>query len=299
MKLSNLNFKSVFAVALMALSSAFFTGCQKEQITGTGNTTPASSHVALNSGQKRMISDMIHRVPVLRVYDKVHNQFIDVDFQKRDFSFSTPNDGWNFSSSTGAQWVPAEDGSGGGFLFLDASALGGNTGGTVVAGNSSIDINYTFCFSASDEALGMNLFDVGGDFTGVSMVLGIGGDFEALMNGELNGDDEDIDFTDYFWGFACYVVYADVASGSYEVLDWFNDLEDDLDDLKDKSFSYVLDFKNAAMYFSLSGNINVSGGSMAFNGTYLGILDFFLDFDDSEEELDAVSVDGFGTMGCS
>lgn len=279
----------------MAVSSAFFTGCQKEQIVGGGNTTSPTT-INLNKDQKRMVGDLIHRLPVIRVYDEVHNRFIDIDAQNRDFSFSTPNDGWNFSNTNGVEWVAAEGG--GGFLFIDGSSLGGNTGGTVVAGNSVLDINYTFCFSASDEALGMDLFDVGGDFTGVSVVLGIGGDFEALMNGEVEEGD-DVDFTDYFWGFACYVVYADVASGNYEVLNWFDDMDSDPDDLEDKSFSYVLDFQNFALYFSSDGSVNVSGGSMTFNGEYLAILDMFLDFDGDTEDVDIEEVSGYGTMGCN
>ena len=77
MIIKNLNLKSAVAVAVLAVSSAFFTGCQKEQVTGNGGSTP-SSVVSLDKDQKRMIGNMVERMPVIRVYDEVHNRFIDV-----------------------------------------------------------------------------------------------------------------------------------------------------------------------------------------------------------------------------
>lgn len=287
------NLKTVFAVAVLALSSSFFTGCQKEAI--TGNTpAPGAKKITLNSNQSRMVRDMVGRVPVLRIYDEANNRFIDMDFERRNFSFSSPNPGWNFSSSNGVVWEPAS--SGGGILFIGAGAFGSNTGGTIVAGSSALNINYTFCFSASQQALGLDLFDVGGNLSGISGVIGIAGDFEALLNDNI---DEDADFTDYFQGFAAYFVYANEASGSYEILNWLEDLESDLDDLNDKGFGYVFNFQSFSLYFSYSGTLNVSGGSIGFTGQYLAIEnlgEFFLDFEEEEPEVNIVP--GFGVMGC-
>jgi hypothetical protein len=285
------NLKTVFAVVVLALSSSFFTGCKKEQV--TGNMPAPGRAVTVNSDQSRMIRDMVGRVPVIRIYDEANHRFIDIDFEKRNFSFSDPNPGWNFSNSDGVVWEPAS--SGGGILFIGAGVFGSNTGGTIVAGSTSLDINYTFCFAASDEALGLDLFDTGGNLSGISGVIGIAGNFEALLEGDI---DDDAEFTDFFQGFAAYFVYDNEASGSYEILNWFEDLEMGLDDLDQKGFGYVFNFAQFSLYFSYSGSLNVSGGSIGFNGQYLALEnlgEFLLDFD---EDPDVSIVPGFGVMGC-
>jgi hypothetical protein len=229
---------------------------------------------------------------MLRFFDEERNRFIDVNPTTREFSFATPNEGWNFSNDEVA-WVPAEGG--GGILFIPFSSFGENAGsGNVIAGSSALDIDYAFCFSASDEALGLDLFDFGGDFTGVSLVLGISGDFEALMNDEIG---EDAEFTDFFHGFAMYVVYSDTAQGEYEVLNWLSDLEDDPDNLPDHAFSYVLDFINLGLYLSSDGSMNVDGGTMYFDGEYLAITEFLFEFEE-EYEPEFSYVSGYGEMGC-
>jgi hypothetical protein len=216
--------------------------------------------------------------------------------QYKSFSFSSPNPGWNFSSTEQVYFSPAPQG--GGILYLGPGSFGANTGGTVVAGNTSLDINYTFCFSASDEALGFD-FGIGGpDFDGLSVVLGIAGDFEALTTGEF---EEDEDPFDYFQGFAVYIVYDNEASGSYPILNWFEDLEEESDDLEGNSFAYVLAFADpAGLYFSKSGNLNVSGGSIGFEGVYWGITgNLFDDWFDDDNNIEFVEVDGYGQMGCN
>ncbi|MFN8700355.1 MAG: hypothetical protein ACK500_13435 [Flavobacteriales bacterium] len=289
----NLNLKTALAVSVLTVSSALFTGCQKEQ-EFTGLKAPQKK-VTVNADQQRMLQDMAGRVPTLRIYDEDDNRFIDIDLKNRNFSFSEPNDGWNLSSSDDVVWEPADGG--GGILFIGAGAFGGNTGGTIVAGSTALNINYTFCFAASEEALGLDLFDTGANIDGISGVIGIAGDFEALLNDEV---DEDSDFTDYFQGFAAYFVYDNEASGSYEILDWLSDLDADLSDLEGNGFGYVFGFENFSLYFSYSGTLNVSGGSIGFNGEYLGfenLDELFFNFDDEEEpEIDIVP--GFGVMGC-
>jgi hypothetical protein len=289
----NLNLKTALAVSVLTVSSALFTGCQKEQ-EFTGLKAPQKK-VTVNADQQRMLQDMAGRVPTLRIYDEDDNRFIDIDLKNRNFSFSEPNDGWNLSSSDDVVWEPADGG--GGILFIGAGAFGGNTGGTIVAGSTALNINYTFCFAASEEALGLDLFDTGANIDGISGVIGIAGDFEALLNEEV---DEDSDFTDYFQGFAAYFVYDNEASGSYEILNWLSDLDGDLDDLDGNGFGYVFGFENFSLYFSYSGTLNVSGGSIGFNGEYLGfenLDELFFNFEDDEEpEIDIVP--GFGVMGC-
>jgi hypothetical protein len=131
----------------------------------------------------------------------------------------------------------------------------------------------------------------------VSGVIGIAGDFEALANDELG---EEPDFEDFFEGFAAYIVYDSQANGSYEVLDWFEDLEGGSDDLADHAFSYVLDWSNFGLYFSSAGTITASGASLNFQGEYLSLLDFVLTLDEEgEEEMEAEFVEGLGQMGCN
>jgi hypothetical protein len=160
-----------------------------------------------------------------------------------------------------------------------------------------LNIDYAFCFNIDVQAVGLDLFDFGGTFDGVSGVIGIAGDFEALANDELG---EEPDFEDFFEGFAAYIVYDSQANGTYEVLDWFEDLDGGSDDLADNAFSYVLDWSNFGLYFSSAGTITASGASLNFQGEYLSLLDFVLTLDEEgEEEMEAEFVEGLGQMGCN
>jgi hypothetical protein len=267
------------------------TGCQKEDVS-------AVSYHHLNKSvsveDQRAAERMRANLPEIGVWDNDRGLLYKFNLETRDFDFSTPNNGWNFSNPDDVQFVEYPEG--GGIVIIPYTAFGANTGGTVIAGSSALDINYTFCFSASDEALGLDLFDFGGDFDGVSLVLGIAGNFDALAEGNV---DEDSDFTDFFQGFAMYVVYDDEAQGSYDVLNWLEDLEEDPDFLADHSFSYVLDFTSGGgLYFSSDGTITVSGGSMTFSGEYLAIENFIFSLDD-EEDLTFSYVTGYGTLGCN
>lgn len=293
-------------VALFGAAALVFAACQKEQITGNGGKNKPAS---ITSEQKRELIALGARVPsVVRVYDENDHRFIDVDFRtkqisfreatERDFSFATTTEtGWNFSNSDDVSWQAAENG--GGILFVGAGAFGANAGGTVVAGSTALDVNYTFCFTATDEALGLDLFDTGADLEGISGVIGIAGDFEALVNDEV---DADSDFTDYFQGFAAYFVYDDEAQGSYEILNWLNDLESEPDDLADRGFSYVFGFEDGSFYLSSDGTMNVSGGTMTFSGDYWGIEGLFDELfseDGGYDDAEVVDVPGFGSMGCN
>jgi len=287
--------KIIAGFLLLAGASIFVQSCSKDELDSSRKTyyeKNLSSHL---DAAKKFGSQL----PEFVVYNEKSNKYITVNMQEKSFSFSTPNDGWNFSNSDDVVFVDGENG--GGILFIGSDALGGNTGGIVVAGNSAVPINYTFCFSASDEALGLDLVDLGTSFDGISLVLGIAGDFEALANDELDEED-DIEFTDFFQGMAAYIVYDNEASGSYDVFDWFEDLDNDQDDLADAAFGYVFDFVEEGIYFTVDGSMTVSGGSINFQGEYFAILNFFLDFFDGEEEDDDIEldiVDGYGEMGCS
>lgn len=305
---TNRNIYSTFSTLLIAMSVLLVASCTKD------NAGPASSGVDRDSQQAIPVSDKETRKELKSLSDKVstiawYNTAMDkiISFnpqsRSKSFSFSDPNPGWNFSDDSETQWVPAENG--GGILFVGAGSFGANSGsGTVVAGNVSLSVSTTFCFSASEEALGLDLVDLGGespDFDGISGVIGIAGDFEALQNDEI---DEEANIFDYFQGMAFYIVYDNEASGNYDILNWFEETDEDPDNLGGKGLSWVYGFspEEWSFYFSKNGSLNVSGGSMNFDGNYLGISFNFENFLEGEGGLDAYTYDevpGYGEMGCN
>ncbi|MEN9638320.1 MAG: hypothetical protein RLZZ262_188 [Bacteroidota bacterium] len=294
--------KSIFrtiAAGALAFGAIVFTGCQKEEITNSGNNPVfGSKKVTLTEAQVRQVREISAQIPMVRLYDEVHGRYMDINIYERwnrDWTFANPYDGAEYSES--GSWVSA-DGDEMIVFSINGTSSGAGGGGTVVAGNTTLNIDYAFCFNIDIEAVGLDLFDFGGSFDGVAGVIGIAGDFEALANDELG---EDADFEDFFHGFAAYIVYDSEANGTYEVLDWFEDIDGGTDDLADNAFSYVLDWNNFGLYFSSSGSITASGASLNFQGEYLSLLDFVLSFEEEteEEEYEAAIVDGFGQMGCN
>lgn len=285
-------FLTFFTAGLLAVGTLALNSCSKEvDYAGPG----ARPELNRKEKAKDFFETIVERMPDIGFYDEKLDQVIVFNRGSREFSFATPNDGWNFSNSSGTVFVPYEEG--GGVLIVPVASFGGNSsGGTVVAGSTALDISYTFCFSASDEALGLDLFDYGGTFDGVSVVVGIAGDFEALADGAV---DEDADFTDFFQGLAMYVVYDNEAQGTYEILNWIEDIDTDIDDLADSGFSYVIDFVDFNLYFSSQGELTVSGGEISFAGEYLGFVELFESLDEDDEDLEFAFVPGFGAMGCN
>lgn len=291
-----INLKSIAAVTAIAVSAFVFTACQKENL-ATGNPV-AGKKVALSEIQKRNVESLAQSIPTVRLWDQANNRFMDIDIFNRkvtrDWTFANPTEGYTYAGTS--TWSNA-DGSQMVVLTISGTSSGSGGGGTVVAGNSALDIDYAFCFNIDVEAVGIDLFSgLGGEFDGVAGVVGIAGDFEALANNELG---EDPDFEDFFQGFAEYIVYDDYADGNYEVLNWFDDLDGEPDDLEGNAFSFVIDFQNFGIYFSSGGSIDVSGSSMNFNGEYLALGDFLLDLGEEEGEPDVTEVYGYGEMGCN
>jgi hypothetical protein len=286
------------AAGALAFGAIVFTGCQKEEITNTGsNPLTSSKKVELTEAQMRKVREISAQIPMVRLYDEVHGRYMDINITERwnrDWTFANPYEGAEYSES--GSWVSA-DGTEMVVFSVNGTTSGAGGGGTVVVGNTTLNIDYAFCFNVDVQAVGLDLFDFGGTFDGVSGVIGIAGDFEALANDELG---EDADFEEFFDGFAAYIVYDSQANGTYEVLDWFEDLEGGTDDLEGNAFSYVLDWSNFGLYFSSAGTITASGASLNFEGEYLSLLDFDLTIDEEgEEEMEAEFVDGFGQMGCN
>jgi len=286
------------AAGALAFGAIVFTGCQKEEITNTGsNPLTSSKKVELTEAQMRKVREISAQIPMVRLYDEVHGRYMDINITERwnrDWTFANPYEGAEYSES--GSWVSA-DGTEMVVFSVNGTTSGAGGGGTVVVGNTTLNIDYAFCFNVDVQAVGLDLFDFGGTFDGVSGVIGIAGDFEALANDELG---EDADFEEFFDGYAAYIVYDSQANGTYEVLDWFEDLEGGSDDLEGNAFSYVLDWTNFGLYFSSAGTITASGASLNFEGEYLSLLDFDLTIDEEgEEEMEAEFVDGFGQMGCN
>lgn len=304
MKLSNKYIKSATAVFAVA-ALLFSTGCTKEDNYGTPPDSSVQGSQIVDRRTQEDIKDFSERMPAISWYNSTMNKIITVDpkSEQKSFSFSDPNPGWNFSDASETYWAPAPQG--GGILFIGSGSFGTNSGGgTVVAGQNSLNIASTFCFSASEEALGLDIGGFGGpDFDGISGVIGIAGDLEALSTGEF---DEESNIFDYFQGMAYYVVYDNEASGNYDILNWFDNLAEEPDDLGGNGFSWVYSFSESewALYFSQNGSLNVSGGSMNFEGNYFGLI---LDIDDifSENGGDIVDLEfvqnqfGIGQMGCN
>ncbi len=288
----------IFRICAIALiGTAMFTGCQKEDKFGANPHQSVRPVERLSAEQEELVQSMIKNVSEVVIYDEERSRAYSFNTETRDFSFADAGeDGWNFSEEEEVQWFANENG--GGVLVIGLSAFGANSSsgsGNVLAGTSLLSIDYTFCFSASDEALGLDLFDYGATLDGISMVLGIDGDFEALMDGDV---EEDAEFTDFFHGFAMFYVFDDEAQGSYDILDWFENYDGTPEDLSDNGFSYVLDFINFSIYFSYDGEIDVTGGQMSFEGEYFGILDLLTSIENYEDIQFAI-VDGWGDMGCN
>jgi hypothetical protein len=286
------NLRLLAAVLVVSGTMVFLSGCQKQD-TEYGNYNHWNqSDERLSADQEELVKTMVNNVQNLRFWNPETDDFYDFNVKTREFTFAGAPDGMDFSNTDGVQWFGNPNG--GGVLIIPFGALGTGGGGTVIAGNSALDIAYTFCFKATDEALGLDLFDFGLNIEGISLVLGIAGDFEALMEGNVDGDSE---FTDFFQGFAMYVVYDDDPQGTFDILNWLNDLEDEADDLADHGFSYVIDFTNFSIYFSKTGTLNVSGGSMNFSGTYFALLELLTVIEDYDD-IQFANVPGFGAMGC-
>jgi hypothetical protein len=304
MKLSNNNYIKSAAAGIAVAALLFTTGCSKEDI---GANPPDSSEPSAITDRRVQedVRDFSERIPAISWYNSTMNKIITIDpkSEQKNFSFSDPNPGWNFSDASETTWTPAPQG--GGVLFIGAGSFGSNAGGsgTVVAGSTALNISSTFCFSASEDALGLEIGGFGGpDPDGISGVIGIAGNLEALSTGEF--DEESI--FDFFQGMAYYVVYDNEANGNYTIIDWFEDLDQDPEDLDGEGFSWVYSFSESewAVYFSQNGTLNVSGGSMNFQGNYFGLI---LNIDDifSEEGGDITGLEfvqdqyGLGQMGCN
>lgn len=295
-----MNFKLIAATLTVGAALAF-TGCSKDEEVRTGKATRSTGSVTLSNAEVRDLAEAVKRVPKLRFYNPNTNQFIDMDFGTRDYEFADPEDGFSFSDpdANGTMFYTDNDGS-----YIVFSVGGGSStsdgSGTVVAGETVLNMDYVICLSAEQiEADGESpdIFETGFEWDEFGIVLGFSGDFEALA--EADTESEDFDPFEFFNGYAAYYVLSNELVGNYEIFDWFA-FEDGDTSAEDFAFAFVMDFSNLNLYFANGGNLNVSSNSMNFNGTYLVLSDFFDAFLDGEETEDPTfeEVSGYGEMGC-
>lgn len=295
-----MNFKLTAATLTVGAALAF-TGCSKDQEVRSGKSIGSTGTVTLSNAEVRDLTEAVSRIPKLRFYNPNTNQFIDMDFGSRDYEFSDPDDGFTFSDpdQNGTMVYSDNEGS---YIIFSVGGGSSNTGGTgtVVAGETVLNMDYVICLSAEQiEADGESpdIFETGFEWDEFGIVVGFSGDFEALA--EADTESEDFDPFEYFNGYAAYYVLSDELVGSYEIFDWFEFLDGD-DSAEDFAFAFVMDFSNLNLYFANGGELNVSNSSMSFNGTYLVLSDFFDAFLDGEEAEDPTfeEVSGYGEMGC-
>jgi hypothetical protein len=281
-------------------------GCTKdEEARVVGNSATSGTKVDMTTEQESRARKMVRRMPKLRYWDETNNRFIDFNPTTRDFEFTDPDEGFVFDDPDGNNAMVFYDGTDSYLVFsagIGVSGQGG--GGTVVAGSTTLDMDFTVCLSMQEVAAGDGTVDFFSDGSGVfdeyAAVIGIAGDFEALANADASGNSS-FDPFEYLQGYAEFYVIADDVSGNHEVFNWM-DAEADPEDFDDMASAMVFDFQDFSLYFANSGQVNVSGGTMEFNGTFIGFLDFLDVFlEDSSEEIDmeAVEVSGYGSMGCN
>ncbi|MBL7950810.1 MAG: hypothetical protein JNM62_03760 [Flavobacteriales bacterium] len=280
-------------VGAVLLGAGLLAGCSKEGAVATPRTART-----LDPAVQQRIREQVQQLPGVGIYNRTMNKVIvfkSLPDGSRSFNFvDPPTGGIDFASSNGGQWTWSE--TQGLMILTEPSSGTGGGGGTVVAGDASLDIELAVCFSFDEEGLGMDLFDTG--INDVAGVIGIAGDFDALINGDFSSGEEDL--FDYFHGFAYYLVYAEqLGNNSYEVLNWIDDLDQDEEDLENFGFSFVVSFQNeGGIYLSQDGELQVSGGSIGFNGNYYALEGVGFFEEDEEGDGSASTVPGFGTMGC-
>lgn len=281
--------------ALVVVTAGLLVSCAKESI----DTVVTPSKEITDKSVRRKLDEAARNLPKVGIYNKTMEKIIVFDLsnpQAKSFTFVDPGPGVNFASSNGGEWVYFPE-SGEFVVLSEPGGFGGAGGGTVVAGGTSLNIDIAFCFSASEEAIGGDLF--GGDgFGDVAGVIGIAGDFEALANEEF-GEDEDP--FDYFEGLAYYFVWTDeLANTSYDVIEFFEAEEGDPEENEDLAFAWLVSLQgDGGIYLSADGEISISGASMSFNGEYFGIEGIGFFEDGEGEDWEYVEVPGFGTMSCS
>jgi hypothetical protein len=291
--MTNLNYKRIRHGLFGVLASFLIIGvwsCDSDQ--EGSQITPGESAAAKKERILKAIPEIVRNLPQIILMNEEQGKVVDLEEKDIDWDFSNPS-GPNFSSSTSNVYATSQ-----GVVIVSTPGFGANSGGGVItAGSTTFDITATFCLSAGEEGDGAGLasaFTSG--FEGVSLVIGIAGDF----------DPSSMDTSSAFGGIkgmALYVVFDDEANGTYDVLDFFNtSTQSDstgMNDLEGSAFAYIIDIEGGSLYFSAGGSLEVSGGSINFDGEYIKIdFDSEEGFGEFDEPEDFETVSGSGTMGC-
>lgn len=292
--------KNAIAAGIAAIVLIIATSCSKDDSNPARmDANSGSGEMSItDKGTQKKIQHMAGQLPTLAVYNSTMDKFIllDLNRPKNGFSFANPGGGLGFSGPSGSvEFVGNPDGS---YVIVTtpSSSGGGGGGGIVTAGSVTLDINYVICFNSGDEDMDINLFDVGGPTDGFSGAIGVAGDFEALSSGEI---DEDTDPFDFFQGMVFYYVFDGAPSGTYEIIDFFEaESEEDFDN---KGYAFLFSFQDdGGIFFAADGELNFTNGSVGFSGTYFGLTDFILNFDEElEDEPEFVMVEGTGVLQCN
>jgi len=281
-----------------------FTGCTKESVELNGSSATPATKVELSSEQMNRAKKMTGRLPKLRYWDESNQRFIEFNPNSRDLIFSDPDSGFEFDDPDGNNAMVFSDGSGSYLVFSSGFGVSGQGGGgTVVAGSTILNMDLTICLSLEEVAEGdgmLDLFDTDTMFSQYASVIGIAGDFEALESADENSDFSPFEFLE---GYAAFNVIADDVTGSHEVFNWMDAENADTEDFDDMAYAVVFDFQNFSLYFSNSGTVTTSGGTMEFSGTFIAFEDLlenlFSENSSEDFEGDAEVVEGYGSMGCN
>lgn len=298
MKTTKIAYIGALALALV------FAGCSKEYDNPSKTTSPDEGKAITDKDDQAYIDETIERLPALAFYNENIDKYILLDLSnaKNGFNFTSNDAGISFSGPSGTyEFVEGPDG--GFYQVVTPGSTGGGAGGVVTAGGVALDVSYVVCFNSGDETMGVDLFDVGSGFGGFSGAIGIAGNFDALMT-MSESELEDSNPFDFFQGFVAYYAFDGTADGPYEIVDFF-DAEGESDDfLEGKGLAYLISFQDGGgIFFSTDGEVEFSGNSVSFDGTYWGLTDVLIGFgegldSEDDEEPDYVEVEGFGTLTC-
>ncbi len=277
------NLKQVLITGLVFTIFLGFSSCGTDN--DSDSVAPASSQEINKQKMLNELPKIINKLPKFKVVVEKDNG---KGGKSDGFSFSNDNGGFDFANPSGNTYTSDE-----GYIIVTTPGFGSNAGGVVTAGSNTYNISQTFCLAASDDNDGegediIDFLDAG--IEGVSFVLGISGDIDE------NSDDDFLGLE----AMVLYVVFDDRASGSYDVINFFDAFEDfdEEPDFGGQAYAYIFDFKNGFIYLSSDGSLDVNGGNITFSGEYLEIEISDEDFLEIEDIEDFNFVNGAGTLGC-
>ena len=274
------NVKLLFAgVLLLSL-----TCCNKSNVV----KKMGSNKLVTTKETQAKIEDALKKMPlIVKIKDEKNNRYIDFDVRNKTVSI---NKTWSFANPQPNTIYAQGNGL---VVYVSSSTFGlgsSNSTSTVTAGNTTLNVQ-TLCLAIDASAYAAMFQAQTGQLpiNGISVVMGLDVDWALLQNASSAS------FGNFFHGLAYYLVYDFPASGSYNVIDWTGAFGvSSLD-----GFAMVFSFdqnNDGSFYFSKTGNINVSGGDMTFNGDYWGIQSVFTNINNG---LTFQTYSGSGTMGCN